>query len=174
MNGWKEFELWEGNIIWNLPSDVEWTDARTLRDFPQNQEVFMAPLTRGDAFICDVMECAKGAITPVDALKEHWIALLEANEGIQQGELMFFSASVAVPGDRAGKLVDVPCLMGQQVVGGVLLTIWMAVVRILEVQSDVVITWNQPPTAVNPNSEAIFREVLQSIRWVDISFMAGE
>jgi hypothetical protein len=162
-------ELWDGNVLWTLPGDVSWVDARTLRDFPQNQEVFLGPVTRGDTFMCDLMELTGG--DEQQALREQWVGLLEANEATQLGELRIFHSTISLPGGgvREG---TVPCLVGRQVVeGGAEVTIWLALVRIAQVETDVLISWNQPLTALNPDSESLFKAVLRSIRWMDISFM---
>jgi hypothetical protein len=164
-----ELELWDGNVMWTLPPGTNWVDARTMRDFPQNQEVFLGPLDRGDAFMCDLMECV-GATTPSEALQEHWLGLLENNEAQQVEPVHIFAASISDP--VGSQKVSIPCLVGKQEVGGVITTIWLAVIRIPSVRTDVVITWNQPPAATSHDSQAQFQAVLSSIRWVDISFMA--
>lgn len=169
----KDFELWEGNIVWTLP--VSYVDARTLRDFPQNQEVFVGPQARGDSFMFDLMAVAE-APTPEDALREHWLGLLEANEARSRDERLFVGAvrdPDVGPGGADAPMRNVPCMTGTQLLhdGNATVTVWLALVRVRSADTDVVITWNQPPSAVHAQPEMFFRQVLTSIRWNDVSFM---
>ncbi len=171
MDAPKDFELWDGNIVWTLPASF--VDARTLRDFPQNQEVFLGPQSRGDSFMFDLMAIADAA-TPEGALREHWLGLLEANESQSRDEHLF-TATVRDPEAAGGAnqpLLNVPCMAGTQLLSnGSLVVVWLALIRVRSVQTDIVITWNQPPTAALAQPELFFRHVLSSIRWNDISFM---
>lgn len=166
----QRFDLWEGCISWTLPAaQPPYVDARTIRDYPQNQEVFVAPPARGDAWMMDLMEPVAAA-TPVAVLAEHWAALLEANDSACPDGVRGFAARVR---DVAGgpAMVAVDCVVGVQRMqaDGSLVRVWLCVVR--RPGTDIVVAWNQPPAAEALGGDDTFAAVLASIEWRDLSFM---
>jgi hypothetical protein len=171
-----DHDLWDGCIVWSLPPGFTYVDARTIRDFPQNQEVFLGPVDRGDAFMFDLMALMEN-MSPQQVLREHWEGLLEANEATEDTSVPqeLFTAFMRDPSRPAApdNMMSVPCVVGVQVMTatGTHVRVWLCLVRLASVHTDVIITWNQPPSAVFDNPRQVFAQVLASVRWIDISFM---
>jgi hypothetical protein len=164
MEQWGRHELWEGCIEWELPGKC--TDSRTLRDLPQNQEVFLAE--GKDSFLFDLMEMVDEPHVE-EAARVHWNDLAETNELDARGVTMK-AGKVRVPSGGATR--SVPVVSGMQ--GDV--RVWLALLRLPEYQTDVVISWNEVEWAGRDerDSEATFLRILASVRMNDLSFLKSQ
>ncbi len=164
MEQWGRYELWEGCIEWELPGKC--TDSRTLRDLPQNQEVFLAE--GKDSFLFDLMEMVDEPHVE-EAARVHWNELAEANEA-EVGRVAVKVGKVPEPAGGASR--SVPVVVGMQ--GDV--RVWLALLRLPEYQTDAVISWNEVEWAGRDEleSEATFLRILASIRMHDLSFLKSQ
>jgi hypothetical protein len=131
MNQWAVHELWEGCLTVNLPG--QWTDCRSLRDLPQNQEVFLAPNQGKDSFSVDMLELLADEDTTESAARAHWNELSDLNqEPVCEKDLF-----VRLVKRNDGK--SVPVVAGMQ--GSV--RVWIALFRLPKQATDMLLCWNQ-------------------------------
>ncbi len=155
--------LWEGNLTWELPGEC--TDVRTLRDLPQNQEVFLA--TGKDSYIFDLLELLADEEEEDAAAIAHWSELAETNEADPIGEARVVRGVVHVV--KGGAKRSVPVVVGMQ--GEV--RVWLALIRLADKATDIVVTWNEVEWAerAEKESEDAFLRILASIEFNDLSFL---
>ena len=164
MEQWGRHELWEGCLEWELPGKC--TDSRTLRDLPQNQEVFLAE--GKDSFLFDLMEMVDEPDV-AQAARVHWNELAETNE-LEARDVA--AKAGKVPEVSGGAMRTVPVVVGMQ--GDV--RVWLALLRLPEHKTDVVISWNEAEWAARDEreSEATFLRILASVRMHDLAFLNAQ
>lgn len=166
-------ELWDGNIEWSLPPGF--VDVRTLRDLPQNQEVFMAGETLAESkssYSMDLMQ-----LQEENDVRVQWDELCDLNNATRLGdEVHIVSCKVATPpggSELQSGQISVPVAFGEQLCAEERrVRVFCALIRIKQTDTDVVVTWNEDPPSPNvETSKEEFEKLLMSIKWNDISFM---
>lgn len=168
-------ELWEGAITWTL-SEEDFIDARTLRDFPQNQEVFVGR-NNDHSYCFDLMEKVD-VVDLEESARVHWLEIAETNgvDHVDKKSLQLAKGKVDAPPPSKAGTIEVPIVYGNQKMPGKDhdVCVWIALIRLDDpYDTDVVVSWNESPASTTSIEKSLqsFQALLASIRWNDISFI---
>jgi hypothetical protein len=163
---WCRFDLWDGCLSWELPAGC--TDARSLRDLPQNQEVFLG--VGKDSFLVDMLELLADEPTEESAVRAHWKELSDANEVHNEKEELAFRIEANDPSNK-GRKKSVPALVGMQED----VRVWVALFRLQKERTDLLVSWNQVDE-IGPveRDRRKFERIVASITFANIDFLESK
>ncbi len=158
MEGWSRHDMWEGCLSFELPGVC--TDCRSLRDLPQNQEVFLG--VGKDSFSVDMLELLADEPTDERAARAHWKEIGDISEAEQTKEEYFRVFKVL----EGSKSVAVVAGMHDHV------RVWVALFRLREQETDMLVCWNQVDNVGSVDRDAVvFERIITSVKINDISFL---
>ncbi|KND02003.1 uncharacterized protein SPPG_02509 [Spizellomyces punctatus DAOM BR117] len=152
-------ELYGGAIVTDIP--ISFLDASDFREVPSNQEVFVDQNT-DQSIIIELLELASDA-DDAEAANFHFQQLAEDNDAAESRVLSVEYLDPATVTPSLPSTVHLSVIVGEQVVSKFregnpnarnLVAIYMAVLRIPHVTTDLVISYNHPVALGQSSSSA--------------------
>lgn len=161
---WSRQELWEGCLTIELPDPC--IDCRTLRDLPQNQEVFLAGEGK-NSFLVDMLELLEDEPTDERAARAHWKELADVNEAPLTKEEVFCVVN-GISDSRTGHSRSATVVAGMQ--GEI--RVWVALLRLHKEKTDLLLCWNQVDGLGKADVDVIvFKRIVASLVINNLDFL---